>query len=76
MSPVVATGVVGTVASVGLGVCGGGGGGGAGGDVGRTVGGASVVGAVLGTNSVVVVVGCELDEEDSTEIGEMFGGLS
>jgi len=25
---------------------------------------------------VVVVVGCELDEEDSTEIGEMFGGLS
>ena len=73
----VATGVVGTVASVGLGVCGGGGGGGAGGDVGRTVGGASVVGAVLGTKSVVAVVaGCELDEEESTEIGEMFGGLS
>ena len=76
VSPVVATGVVGTVASVGRGVSGGGGG--SGGDVGRTVGGASVVGAVLGTNSVVVVVvvaGCELDEE-STEIAEMAGGLS
>ncbi len=75
VSPVVATGVVGTVASVGRGVSGGGGG--SGGDVGRTVGGASVVGAVLGTKSVVAVVaGCELDEEESTEIAEIAGGLS
>jgi hypothetical protein len=72
VSPVVGGGVVGGGGAVGGGVGGGGGGGGA---VGGSVTGPNVVGAVVGTNTVVDVVD-EVDVEDPAVIGETSGGLS
>jgi hypothetical protein len=77
VSPVVGGGVVGAGGAVGgcVGGCVGGGGGG-GGAVGGSVTGPRVVGAVVGTNNVVVDAGVVVVDDDPAVIGEMSGGLS